>query len=112
MTLKTQIQSDIDAVFFNTNDFAFDANYTSKDGSISSKAIKVIPDFNVDLTRTDYGAADICSFLVKKSDIPSPAIYDTLVFETITYTVRQRVLGDNYIWNLVCEADQRQNPRG
>lgn len=110
-TLKEQILSDLD-IIFNTDEFADNATYTSKDGTIISKAIKIIVDFGADLSRTEYGSADFVQIRVKKSDIPNPSVYDTLILNGITYTVRQRLNGDNYIWNLITEADQRQNPRG
>ena len=111
MTLKQQISSDL-SVFFNTDDFADSAVYNSHDGTYSSKSIKIIIDYNADLSKTEFGAADTTQIILQKSEIVDPKIYDTIVFDGVTYTIRQRLSGDNYTWNVAVESDQCQNPRG
>lgn len=110
MTLKAQIASDIDAVFLNTDEFAIDAVYNSKDGTIVDKDIKVIREQLVNLQQTDYGAAGMESFLIAESDIPDPVIYDTITVGTDVYTVRNRVNGSDGTWSVMCHVDQRQSP--
>lgn len=111
MTLKTVMAADIENVFFNTDEFADDAIYNSKDGSIVNKAIKIIEDLSANLGQTDGGLANLSQHKIKKSDIPNPSIYDTVTKDGVVYAVRQRLNGDNYEWNIILESDMRDNPR-
>lgn len=111
MTLKTTMAADIESIFFNTDELADNAVYNSKDGTIVAKAIKVIIDFGANLGQTDGGLADIVQLILKKSDIDNPSIYDTITIGSVVYTVRQRLNGDNYVWNVITEAVNRDNPR-
>lgn len=110
MTLKSLMVSDLDSVFFNTNDFADSAIYNSKDGTISNKAIKIIIDNNIALSDANYGMNEIATITLKKSDVDLPKIYDTITAGTTIYTVRQRISGDGYVWVVAVETDQRGEP--
>lgn len=111
MTLKSLMVSDLDSVFFNTNEFADSAVYNSKDGAISNKAIKIIIDYNVNPQATEYGTAEMATIHVKRSDVSRPEIYDTIIFDEIEFVVRQKISGGD-VAVLSCEASKRQNPKG
>lgn len=110
MTLKSLMNSDIENIFFNTNEFADSAIYNSKDGTISHKAIKVVIDNNIALSDANYGMNEIATITLKKTDVNLPKIYDTITVDTTIYTVRQRISGDGYVWVLAVETDQRGEP--
>jgi hypothetical protein len=108
MTLATQITAD-NAIFFNTADFAVSAKYQSKDGTISSATITVILDLESDLGSASYGAANMVSIWLKSSDVPRPAIYDTVTIGGDIYTVRARGKGAQGVVQVYADTDQRQN---
>jgi hypothetical protein len=107
MTLRETISNDIDDVFFNTDEFAISAVYNSKDGTITEKSIDIIFDESTTLQDAEYGAAGTSIAYVKKSDVSSPKIYDTITISGVIYTVRQRISGDLYVWTLSLESDER-----
>ena len=109
MTLATQIVSD-NSIFFNNDDFAVAAKYSSKDGSIVSASISVILDLEVDLGGTDYGMAEMASVWLKASDVPNPAIYDEITIGGTVYIVRTRARGAGGVLQVMVESDRRQNP--
>lgn len=75
------------AVFFNTGEFAESGTYRAG-GTGDPETVSVIPDLGT--RRGDLHGADIvtngATFLVRVSDIASPASGDTLVIGATTYT--------------------------
>ena len=108
MTLAAQIPAD-NAVFFNTDDFGTVAKYNSKDGSIVSATITVLLDYAADLGGAAYGQADMVSIWLKASDVPRPAVYDSITIGSATYIVRTRARGDKDVFQVFADTDQRQN---
>jgi len=111
MTFKTQMAVDVENVFFNNAEFADDGVYNSADGTIVDKAIKVILDLGADLGGTDYGVADLVSITLKLVDVPRPLIYDTVVINSKTYTLGQRISGGGEVVTMTAEEDARQIPQ-
>ena len=112
MTFKSQLANDIETVYFNDAEFADDAIYNSHDSSIVDKAIKVILDLGADLGGTDYGAAEMVSIVLKLIDIPRPAIYDNIVINGTSYTIKQSTGGAGGVVTVTAETDRRQVPSG
>lgn len=110
-TFRDMLTADTQEVFLNTDDFAIDATYTSADGTIIDKAIKVLSQPESKLNPTDYGASATEMFTVSKTDVPDPVIYDKIAMDGTTYTVRSRITGNHYMWRLICDTDQRQGPK-
>jgi hypothetical protein len=108
MTLATQITTD-DAVFFNTDDFAVSAKYSSKNGTIISAAITVILDLDADLGGAAYGQANMASIWLKTADVARPAVYDEITIGTTVYTVRARGSGAQGVVQVYADTDQRHN---
>ncbi len=112
MTLQSLIASDIDAVFFSTDDFAVTAKYSSKDGTISSAAITAIFEGATDLAQTEYGAAIQDRIHIKESDVSRPAAYDEITNAAgLVWIVRQRIGGSGGVHVVLADADPRQIPR-
>ena len=111
MSLKTQMQTDIDAVFFNTSDFAYLVDYTVAATAVKTTGLKAIPDFELKQTPNEYGAADLVDWLVPWTDAEEPAMYDVITHDSIDYRVEQARQGDiNGTWRISCSVDRRQKP--
>lgn len=88
MTLKSQIQSDIAGLFYNTDDFAETITYTQT--GKSGISIPAIPDYSGDsggLGADEWG--DNATIRIKASDISLPSTGDTVqsgadVYEVLT----------------------------
>ena len=112
MTFKTQMATDVENVFFNDTEFADDGIYNSSDGTIVDLAIKVILDLGSDLGSTEYGVADLVSITLKTSDVPEPAVYDTVMINSVSYKIGQRIGGAGGVVTVTAEADERMAPQG
>ncbi len=111
MTLKAVMTAD-KSIFLDSDEFGTEITYSAKDGSLVSASITVILSPGEKLSQADYGACEMISVIVAVDDVPSPAIYDSFIYDGTTYTVRSRTNGDlSGFWELIAEADQRQKPR-
>ena len=110
MSFKTQIASDLSAVFFNSDEFAESGLYTSKDGTITAKPVLVILQNQQKDGITNYGAAESVIAFIKKADVADPKRYDVITVSSVVYTVQSRISGDGGHWELITEAGRKQNP--
>lgn len=100
--------ADVESIFFNVDDFATSAVYSSHDGDIASATITIIFDTTSDLGGTDYGMAEMAEASIKLSDVPNPKIYDKLTVDGVVYTVRMKTKSVAGVASVLLEADQRQ----
>ena len=88
MSLLDIIDNDLDAVYFNTDDFAKDATWTPDGGSAT--AIKVI--FDDEYTGTNIGTGEIDNadpmVRIKSSTVSAVSQGDTIIVDTVTYYVK------------------------
>ncbi|MEN6623606.1 MAG: hypothetical protein ABFD50_18930 [Smithella sp.] len=85
MTLKTDMASDLDNVFFSTDEFAVAAVYTPSDGTASS--IDVIIDKEAPGTTFGMSGTRI-TCTAKASDMPAANPGETLIIEGTTYKIK------------------------
>ena len=104
MTLKTQIEDDLD-IFLNTDEFAETISYNgSSISAIFSSKKNLDNDTEVKGGDTSMAKAIL---IVKVSDIASPAYRDTVIRSNVTWKIRDIEFGDGYIWKLNIYRDER-----
>lgn len=91
MTLATDITSDLDDVFYNTDEFATAATYTPSGGSaVSVSVIKVEANPAImDPPPPD----DTLIIRVRESEVASPARGDSFVIDSTTYYLLENLGG-------------------
>jgi hypothetical protein len=110
MSLKTRMAAD-QAVFFNTDEFAYAAQYTvAKSGEIKNINVVIWPE--MDLSQTQYGKGALALIGLKKSDIARPEIYDQIAIGSDSYRIEYISSGNNFQWLVSVSSDPRPHPRG
>lgn len=105
MTFKTQLQSDLDGVFFNDDEFSTEATY---DGN----SISVILDYNQDLIEGNPGQYAAGTIWCKKSEVADPQRYQTITVDGVAWRIDDVIAGDDYYWLLSASRDHRAYPNG
>lgn len=108
-TLVDIIQSDLDDVFFDTDEFAQSVTY-------NGTSIDALVEYGVDLTQSfndgwQKSGASLVTIEVKASDVPSPAYQDAVIIGATTYAVSNVKSGDGYTWMLELITDERPRLR-
>ena len=111
MDFKAQMEADLDSVFFHTEEFAELCIYTPKATGVPIADVAVIIDFGTSLSQTEYGAAEVDTASFKVSQIADPRIYDTFIYDGITYSVLSRIKTVHGMHTVSLDTDQRQNPK-
>jgi len=85
MTLKADILTDLDDVFFDSDEFAESVTYTPKGGAASTITAIVIKDspFQEPYVRGEETAR--CEIEVKASDVASPQYGDTFTIDSVVW---------------------------
>jgi hypothetical protein len=105
MTLASQIASDLDAVFFNTDDFATAVTYTHAGGSAQS--IKALIDYGNPSPMEGMDALNTDAMMdIKVSDVPVVTPGDAIVIGAGTWNViYANLIGDGLMWQ--CHISRR-----
>ena len=86
MAIETDVER---AVFFNTDDFGVAGTYTPSGGSASTVNGIFDKDFSLVEVGNQVGLeSNDPRFLCRSSDVPSVASGDTMVVNSVTYTIR------------------------
>jgi hypothetical protein len=112
MTFAQMLATDLDAVIFNTNEFAQLVTY-------NSASIRAVVTYGEDLTvirtggrtRTSDAVAAECTITVRVADVASPAYRDTVVIAGVTYMVERIIAGDGAVWTVALTTDARPRLR-
>lgn len=104
MSFKDQLTADLDAVFFNTEEFAETATY-------NGTAISAIWDDGANLARISEGVEAEAVIEVKASDVPAPVLRDIVIRNGVTYRVLRVTKGDGYVTQIALARDQRPTLR-
>ena len=106
MTLKTDMLSDLDDVFFDTSEFAETVTYTPSGGI--AVAITAIPE-DIDPSIMDV-SLDSMFLTVKISDVANPQRGDTFLIGTETWHLVKNLGGGAYarIWSLVISRSENR----
>ncbi|MCK5614113.1 hypothetical protein KAR91_70265 [Candidatus Pacearchaeota archaeon] len=105
MTLKADILSDIDDIFFDVDDFAESVTYTPKGGAPA--VILAIVDFGENLKISGKTVKEAASVTVKASDVPTPKYKDTVEINSELYTVERSPQGAGGVWVLDIRKGER-----
>ena len=109
-TLKAQMLADRDTVFFNTDDFARAITYKVHSTSVETTGKGILTQ-DMKPSPTEYGDAEMVTWIIPSTLCADPEIYDTITEGTTTYRVKFRQDGTIVgTWKLMCEADRRQKP--
>ena len=86
MTLKNQLQSDVDAIFLNLDDFAISITYTNISGA---HQIKAIVDYESVLTGEGKNVKLPARIHINKADIDSPGYQDKVTIDSEVFAVEK-----------------------
>ena len=100
VSLKEQIENDLDSVFFDTDEFARTVTYDGVD-------ISVIFTHKKDPEKLSDSLREEGELRVKVSDVPTPAYRDPVVIDGNTWRMMEIVEGGEYTWKLKIAKDER-----
>jgi len=110
MTLKTQMESDLDSIFFNTDEFAKSVTYIPL-GSILGETVKIIINASDESLQDPQPAADEMIIEVQESEVASPnAQGDTFTIDGETWYLIENLAGPKAtgIWRLRLTRSERR----
>jgi hypothetical protein len=104
MTLKDQLQDDVDDVFLDLDDFAVSVTYTNKAGA---NQIKAIVDYESVLTEQGKNVKLPARIHINSVDIASPKYLDEVTIDTKTFTVEKNISSSGNMFVLRLRRGQR-----
>lgn len=104
MTFAAQLDTDLD-VFFNTSEHAQSVTY-------NSATISAIVTYGEELGDIGGGKRVDATLFVKAEDVASPDYRDTVVIDSVTFRVQNRLSGyDGRVWKLELSRAERPELR-
>ena len=102
MTFQDQLDSDLENVFFNDDEFARDVTY-------AGATIKAVETDGYEITTSIPGVnVPTRSLLVMESDVPNPKAGDTVVIDGQTWYVAPGPMLDGGLWMLTLNKEIRR----
>ncbi|MFA5387209.1 MAG: hypothetical protein WC322_02325 [Candidatus Paceibacterota bacterium] len=108
MTLKADMLTDLDDVFFDTDEFAYSATYTPSGGEAAT--ITYIEEETDPAIMEDIPPGDAKIIIIKASDVSSPERGDTVTIGSDTWYLVRNLGGGSAAgtWRLVLTRSERR----
>jgi len=105
MTFKAQLAKDVENVFFNTDEGANTVVYQPKTGG--NITVDALIEYETVLDTDGYGASEVGTIMVKRSDVEKPTYGDKIVISGYYWTVYHIRWANPEAFSLEIRRDER-----
>jgi hypothetical protein len=98
MSFKDQLALDL-SIFFNTDEFAEEIVY-------NTKVIKAIVKTVANLSIEGNNILERLNVLIKREDVANPVFGDSIVINSVIYTVENIIFGNMVVWKVTCRRSE------
>ena len=114
MSFKTTIAADVNAVFFNTSEFASAGLFSQFNTSVTIASVPVIITIGAEGNR-GYGVAEVSTLSMPRAIFTNASITptrnDSVTIGTTIYTLLEKISSDDDAYLFTVESEERHNPK-